>query len=69
MAYLIAMLTLILLMWRIWRAPNNASKWQIGFNSAFKGLTLHHHPVLKGNVFMLTCVTVHLCNLCFLTFK
>jgi hypothetical protein len=28
-------LTLILL---IWRAPNNASKWQIGFNSAFKGL-------------------------------
>jgi hypothetical protein len=31
-------LTLILLMWRIWRAPNNASKWQVGFNSAFKGL-------------------------------
>jgi hypothetical protein len=31
-------LTLILLTWRIWWAPNNASKWQIGFNSAFKGL-------------------------------
>jgi len=31
-------LTLILLMWRIWGAPNNASKWQMGFNSAFKGL-------------------------------
>ena len=31
-------LTLILLMWRIWWAPNNASKWQVGFNSAFKGL-------------------------------
>ena len=31
-------LTLILLTWRIWRAPNNASKWQMGFNSAFKGL-------------------------------
>jgi hypothetical protein len=31
-------LTLILLMWRIWQALNNASKWQIGFNSAFKGL-------------------------------
>jgi len=31
-------LTLILLTWRIWRAPNNASKWQVGFNSAFKGL-------------------------------
>jgi len=31
-------LTLILLMYRIWWAPNNASEWQIGFNSAFKGL-------------------------------
>ena len=26
-------------MWRIWWAPNNASKWQKRFNSAFKGLT------------------------------
>jgi hypothetical protein len=32
-------LTLILLTWRIWKAPNNASKWQMGFNSEFKGLT------------------------------
>jgi cytochrome b561 len=24
-------LTLILLTWRIWWAPNNASKWQMGF--------------------------------------
>jgi len=31
-------LTLILLTWRIWWAPNNASKWQMGFNSVFKGL-------------------------------
>ena len=31
-------LTLILLTWRIWWAPNNAGKWQMGFNSAFKGL-------------------------------
>ena len=31
-------LTFILLMRRIWWAPNNASKWQMGFNSAFKGL-------------------------------
>jgi hypothetical protein len=31
-------LTLILLTWRIWWAPNEASKWQMGFNSAFKGL-------------------------------
>ena len=25
-------------MWKIWWAPNNASKWQMGFNSAFEGL-------------------------------
>jgi hypothetical protein len=31
-------LTLILLMWRIGWAPNNASKWQMGISSAFKGL-------------------------------
>jgi len=26
------------LTWKIWWAPNNVSKWQIWFNSAFKGL-------------------------------
>jgi hypothetical protein len=31
-------LTLILLTWRKWWAPNNASKQHMGFNSAFKGL-------------------------------
>jgi hypothetical protein len=31
-------LTIILLTWRIWWALNNASKWQMGFNSKFKGL-------------------------------
>jgi hypothetical protein len=25
-------------MWRIWLAPNNASKWQMGFNSTLKVL-------------------------------
>jgi hypothetical protein len=35
-------LTLILLTWRIWWTPNNASKWQMGFNSAFKGLKENH---------------------------
>jgi hypothetical protein len=25
-------------MWRIWWAPNNVSRWQMGFNSAFKEL-------------------------------
>ena len=33
-------LTLYLLTWRIWWAPNNASIGQMGFNSAFKGLIL-----------------------------
>jgi len=27
-------------MWRIWWAPNNASRWKMGFNLAFKGLIL-----------------------------
>jgi len=36
--YLGTTLTLILLTWRIWWASNNASRWQMGFNSAFKGL-------------------------------
>ena len=31
-------LTLILLTWSKWWTPNNATKWQMGFNSAFKGL-------------------------------
>ena len=34
------LLTLNPLMWKIWWAPNNASRGQMGFNSAFKGLTL-----------------------------
>ena len=34
----ISNLTLILLTWRIWWAPNNVSKWQMGFNLAFKVL-------------------------------
>jgi hypothetical protein len=33
-------LTLILLTWRIWWAPNNARKWQMLFNLAFKELIL-----------------------------
>jgi hypothetical protein len=33
-----AILTLILLTWSIGWAANNASKWQMGFNLAFKGL-------------------------------
>jgi len=33
-------LTLSPLTWKIWRALNNASRWQMGFNSAFKGLDI-----------------------------
>jgi hypothetical protein len=33
-------LTLTLLMWTKWWAPASASKWQMGFNSAFKGLNM-----------------------------
>ena len=35
---MIDVLTLILLTWRIWWAPNNSNRWQMGFNSAFEGL-------------------------------
>jgi hypothetical protein len=31
-------LTLIVLTWRIWWAPNNSNKQHMGFNSVFKGL-------------------------------
>jgi hypothetical protein len=33
-------LTLILLTWTKWWAPASASKWRMGFNSAFKGLSV-----------------------------
>jgi len=45
-------LTFILLTWRKWLAPNNASRQQMGFNSGFKGLSslfvcmVFHRPVL-----------------------
>jgi len=34
----LSVLTLNPLTWKIWWAPSNASKWQMGINSAFKGL-------------------------------
>jgi len=37
-----AVLTLNPLTWKIWWA-NNASRWQMGFNSAFKGLKAYCH--------------------------
>ena len=42
-------LTLTLLTWTIWRAPTNASKWRMGFNSAFKRLILPPAPVAVEN--------------------
>jgi hypothetical protein len=36
--HMLITLTLALLTWSIWWAPNNANRWQMGFNSAFKGL-------------------------------
>jgi len=39
--------TLILLTWRIGWAPNNASKWQLGFSSMFEGLN-HSPPTSAG---------------------
>ena len=42
-------LTLILLTWRIWWAPNNASRWQMGFNSAVKGLTVRTYTACSSS--------------------
>ena len=41
---LLQFLNLILLMWRIWWDPNNASKWQMGFNLLFKELIIPYSP-------------------------
>jgi hypothetical protein len=38
--FCLTFVTLYLLMWRIWWAPNNSNKEQVGFSSAFKGLLL-----------------------------
>ena len=37
-------LTFILLTWKKWLAPNNASRQQMGFNSGFKRLTGRMDP-------------------------
>jgi len=49
-------------MWRIWRAPNNASKWQMGLNSAFKGLMWFPNTEDKKFVYLVSflCSTVQL---------
>ena len=42
-SYVFRLFTLILLTSTIWRSPTNASKWRMGFNSAFKGLIATSH--------------------------
>ena len=49
---LLITLTLILLTWTIWRSPTNASKWRMGFNSAFKGL------IMKSMAFFLNILAL-----------
>jgi hypothetical protein len=43
-------LTLILVTWRIWWAPNNASRWQMGINTAFKGL-VQNILIITGKIY------------------
>jgi len=43
-------LTLNTLKWKIWWAPNNASRWQMGLNSAFKELILLGYIPLRDLV-------------------
>ena len=43
MKKIIKSLTLSQLTWKIRWTPNNASRWQVGFNSAFKGLIYISH--------------------------
>ena len=51
-------LTLILLTWRKWWAPNNASKQQMVFNSGFKELTNIPYHITSSHPDDLCCVTV-----------
>ena len=44
-------LTLNPLTWKIRWAPNNASRWQMGFNSALKGLKGNSNKILYETVF------------------
>jgi len=45
----ILVLTLTLLTWKIWWALNNASRWQMGFHPAFKGLKTTPDPQTGRN--------------------
>ena len=57
-------LTLNPLTCRIWWAPNNVSRWQMGFNSAFKGLILPSGSFLHVSPPNLRCTSPlhHVCS-------
>ena len=50
-------LNLTLKTWRKWWAPNNACKWQMGFNSSFKGYEV---PVVTGTLFQVAAALYRL---------
>jgi len=45
-------------MWRIWWAPNNASRWQMWIKSAFKGLSWQKLSVDRSHVRFLVITEV-----------
>ena len=51
-------LTPILLTWKIGCAPNNASRWQMGFNQAFKGLKVNVCMVGQAKAFGYILISV-----------
>jgi hypothetical protein len=56
-------LTLNPLTWKIWWAPNNASRWKMGFNSAFKGLIAYCAISCYSNMnTLLLFVWIHFCT-------
>ena len=44
-------LTVTLLTWTKWWVPASASKWQMEFNSAFKGLIIVNHAIIIINTY------------------
>jgi hypothetical protein len=57
-------LTLILLTWKIWWAPNSASKRQMVFNSGFKGLTHSNRDYTKVFLFLLIGRVIKVFSMC-----
>jgi len=53
-------------MWRIWCVPNNARKWQIGFNSLFNPLNAKLNPICY---FLALLGTHHILHISRIKFK